>query len=129
MKKYSFEKLGVWQKSRLLAKLIYKLTNNFPTSEKFGLVSQLQRASISVSSNIADDTYRISFMEQARFIEMSYGSLMEVLNQLVLSRDLNFISNDEETELRILIDEIGNKLNKLRINQLDKHKQLNNINN
>lgn len=125
MHRYSFEKLDVWQKSRDLTKLVYSMTPSFPASEKFGLVSQLQRACISVSSNIAEGTARKSYKEKARFTEVAYGSLMEVLNQLILSNDLSFISKEQENEARTLIDEIGNKLNRLRQSQLNNFKQLN----
>jgi len=121
MQIYSFEKLDVWQRSRELTKMVYRLTQVFPSSEKFGLVSQLQRACISVSSNIAEGTARKSYKEKARFTEVAYGSLMEVLNQLILSNDLNFITVEQEKQARLLIDEIGNKLNRLRQSQLNKN--------
>ena len=89
---FAFEKLEVWQKSRDLVKDIYKVTANYPSEERFGLTSQLRRASVSVSSNIAEGSTRWSKKDQARFYEMSFGSLMEILNQLILSTDLKFFS-------------------------------------
>ncbi|PLX05953.1 MAG: four helix bundle protein [Marinilabiliales bacterium] len=120
MRLYSFEKLNVWQLSRTLVKNVYEISNMFPDEEKFGLVSQIRRASISVSSNIAEGTSRKSGKDQARFTEISYGSLLEVLNQLILAADLGYISSNIVDEQRQIIEEIGNKLNKLRETQLNK---------
>ena len=75
MKIYSFEKLDVWQKSRALIKGIYRLTESFPSDEKFGLTNQLRRAGVSVASNLAEGTSRASGRDQARFTQLSYGSL------------------------------------------------------
>lgn len=121
MKLYSFENLDVWQKSRVLVLMIYKTTKGFPNDERFGLVSQLRRASVSVSSNLAEGSGRTSFKEQARFSEISFGSLIEVLNQLILSNDLEYISKKELNEFRIIIEEIGNKINSLKQSQLNRY--------
>ncbi len=122
MKIYSFEKLQVWQQSRILTKEIYLITKSFPDEEKFGLISQLRRASVSVCSNLAEGSSRNSFKDKARFTEIAYGSLMEILNQLILSLDLDFLSQKEYELIRTKIEEIGNMLNGLR------NSQLNNIN-
>ena len=121
MNKYGFEKLDVWNKSVELSEEIYIVTKNFPSDEKFGIISQLRRASVSVSSNIAEGSSRSSYKEQARFSEIAYGSLIEVLNQIILSYRLNFINEDSYLNLRELIEEISNKLNGLRKYQLKKH--------
>jgi len=121
MKLYSFEKLDVWQRSRVLVFMIYKLTKTYPKDERFGLVSQLRRASVSVSSNLAEGSGRASFKEQARFSEISFGSLIEVLNQLILSNDLEYLSEDELKEFRVIIEEIGNKINSLKQSQLSRY--------
>ncbi len=111
--KYAFENLEVWQKSRKLVKSVYQLTSTFPDEEKFGLTSQLRRASISVSSNIAEGSTRWSPKDQARFYEIAFGSLIEVLNQTILSNDLNFVSDDSLINIRVDIDSIGRMLNSL----------------
>jgi len=80
---YAFEKLEVWQKSRSLVKKIYDVTSRFPIEEKYALTIQLRRASISVSSNIAEGSTRWGKRDKARFYEIAYGSLIEVMNQLV----------------------------------------------
>ena len=117
-KTYSFEKLNVWKLARQLVTDIYQLTSTFPKEERFGMTSQLRRAACSVPNNLAEGSARISPKEQARFTEISFGSLMEVLNELIVSCDLGFISTEQVEKQRPLIDEIGNKLNKLRESQL-----------
>jgi len=77
---YSFEKIEVWQLAKQLTVIIYKLTTNFPDEEKFGLTSQLRRASVSVPSNIAEGNSKSSLKEKAYFTEIAFSSLMEVRN-------------------------------------------------
>lgn len=113
MKIYSFEKLEVWNDSRNLLKEIYIMTKMFPDDEKFGLTSQIRRATISISCNIAEGTSRWSSKEKIRFIEIAFSSLMEVLNCLILARDLNYVEESKLTDTRELVDKIGNKLNGL----------------
>jgi four helix bundle protein len=117
---YSFEKLEVWQESRLLVKEIYSALKLFPDNEKYGLVSQIKRASVSVSSNIAEGATRTSFKDQAHFYQIAFSSLMEVLNQLILSVDLGFLNNEVYNKLREQIEKTGNQLNALRNAQLKK---------
>ena len=110
---YSFEKLEVWQLSRKLVGIIYNLTDKFPTDEKFGITNQLRRAAISITSNIAEGTSRSSSKDQLRFIEIAYGSLMEVYTQLCIATDLSYISMEEIEKVNLLIKELSNKLNAL----------------
>lgn len=121
--KYSFEKLEVWIDARELVKSIYALTEIFPDKEKFGLSSQIQRAAISIVSNIAEGVSRNSIKEKIRFIEIAYGSLMEVYCQLYIALDLNYIVTDKFEEIKLEIDKIANKLNALNRSFL---KRLNN---
>ena len=118
MKVFSFEKLSVWQKSKALAVKIYTITEKLPNEERFGLISQMRRCSISVSSNIAEGTGRNSMKDKARFTEIAFSSLMELLNQLILSYDLNFIVEDQYQLIRKDIEEISRMLNALRKSQL-----------
>ena len=122
MRKFSFEKLDVWQLSRKLTITIYNISKQFPEEEKYGLTSQIRRAIISVSSNIAEGTSRQSGIEQARYTEIAYGSLLEVLNQLILASDLEYISVETVNLQRSAIEELVNKLYKLRLSQLNKSK-------
>ena len=110
---YAFENLEVWQKSRKLVKSVYQLTSTFPIEEKFGLTSQIRRASISVSSNIAEGSTRWSRKDQARFYEIAFGSLIEILNQTILASDLKFIQDDSLINIRVEINSIGRMLNSL----------------
>ena len=120
MHTYSFEKLEVWQLSRVLVKNIYSLTANFPVEERYGLISQLRRASVSISSNLAEGSTRDTNRDKAHFTKMAFGSLMELLNQLIVSTDLEFLSNEKLSTIRPKIEEIGNKLNALRNSQLNR---------
>jgi len=78
---FGFENLEVWRKAIALADFVYKMTITFPIDERFGLVSQMRRAAVSISANIAEGNSRWSHTEQARFYEIAYGSLMELDNQ------------------------------------------------
>lgn len=108
---FSFEKLDMWQLSRRLTKEIYELTSVFPDEERFGLTNQLRRATVSVSSNIAEGSARKSFKDQAYMMERSYGSCTEIICQLMLPKDLIFITDDQYGEIRDLVEELTNKLN------------------
>ena len=118
MKIYSFEKLTVWQKSRKLSFVIYKVTKAFPKEEIFGLTSQMRRSAISISSNIAEGSGRHSAKDKARFSEIAYGSALELLNQIILSKDLEFVSNENYNEIRSEIEEITSMLDSLYKSQL-----------
>ena len=107
MRVFSFEKLIAWQKGRELAVLIYKTTKQFPKDELFGLTSQMRRCSISIASNLAEGSGRISFKDKARFTEIAYSSSLELLNQVILSTDLEYINEKEYTLLREKIVEVN----------------------
>ncbi len=113
MKTYSFEKLDVWKKSLEFTVKIYKVTKSFPSEEKFGLVNQIRRASISIGSNIAEGSSRKTGKDQARFYTIAYSSAMEVLNQLIVSRELNMIDQSIYEELRNDTEVITAMLNRL----------------
>lgn len=119
MKIYSFEKLEVWKESISLTKNIYSLTDSFPANENFGLTSQLRRATISIASNLAEGTSRISNKDKAHFTTISFSSTMEVLNQLIISRELNYISEKDYILFRKKLEKITNMLNALRKSQLN----------
>lgn len=111
---FNFERLNVWQKSRAFVQLIYQITSFFPESEKYGLIDQMRRAAVSVSSNIAEGAGRWSEKDKLRFFEIAYGSLTETTNQLILAKDLNFV-NDEYYNYTIqLAEEIGKMLSGYR---------------
>ena len=114
MKKFSFENLEVWNDVKLLTKDIYIMTKSFPDEEKYGLVSQVRRAVISVSSNIAEGSSRMSKKDQAHFYHLAFSSLMEVLSQLLISVELEYIKESDLQKLREKISSIGYKINALR---------------
>ncbi|RME10375.1 MAG: four helix bundle protein [Bacteroidetes bacterium] len=117
---FYFEKLGVWHLAKDIAKYVYKLTEAFPDSEKYGLQSQMRRAAVSIASNIAEGTSRKSYRYQAHFTQLAYSSLMEVFNQFLLAKELGFLSNASEEEFRRKVEELANKLNSLRNSQLNR---------
>lgn len=119
MRIFSFEKLNVWQKARQLSLKIYKSTKGFPSEEKFGLTSQMRRSAVSISSNIAEGTGRHSFKDKARFTEIAYSSALELLNQAILSNDLEFLSNEFYQDIRQDISEITAMLDGLYKSQID----------
>lgn len=118
MKTFSFEKLKVWQKSRKLAVQVYKLTKLFSEDERFGLVSQMRRSAVSISSNIEEGSGRHSSKDKARFTEIAFGSALELLNQCILSYDLEFIEKENYFIIRNEISEITAMLDGLRKSQL-----------
>ncbi len=118
--KFGFEKLEVWQNSIQLSKLIYYLTLSFPKEEIYGLTSQIRRAMISVSSNIAEGSSKNSLKDQARFSEIAFGSLLEVLNQIILAYELSYISEENYIDCRNKIEIISRQLNALRKSQMDR---------
>ncbi len=121
-KTYSFETLDVWKEARKLVVYIYQITKGFPPEEKYGLVSQMRRAVISISTNIAEGSSRESLKDQARFSEIAYGSLLELLNESIASFDLEYIDEEELTEIRLRIDSISSKLTGLKKSQKNRHK-------
>ena len=110
---YYFEKLDVWQNSRSLVKDIYLLTANFPSDEKFGVCSQIRRASMSISANIAEGMSRNTDKDKARFLNQSYSSAIEVVNFLILSLDLQYLKEEDYIQLREQVEKITNQLQAL----------------
>lgn len=111
---FSFEKLEVWQNARMLILDIYKLTSNFPSNELFGITSQIKRSASSIATNIAEGTSRNTSKDKAHFLTISYSSAMETLNHLIISKDLNYVSELEYTTSREKIEKICNQINNLK---------------
>jgi len=95
----SFTDLNAWKEGHKLVLQTYKTTKSFPVDEKFGLSNQLQRAAVSVTSNLAEGFSRKSVKEKKNFYYISLGSLTEVQNQLLVARDLEYISKESFKEL------------------------------
>ena len=115
---HSFEKLEVWKEVRKLVVKIYHVASSFPSEEKYGLTSQMRRSVISVSNNLAEGTSRHSLRDQARFTEISFGSLVELIDDTIHSFDLGFISEFDYIDLRIDYDRIGPMIDGLRKSQI-----------
>ncbi|HBT92580.1 MAG: S23 ribosomal protein [Parcubacteria group bacterium GW2011_GWD2_43_10] len=107
----NFTELRVWKEAHSLVLLIYKITKKFPKDEVFGLISQLRRAAVSVTSNIAEGFSRQSYAEKVQFYSLALGSLTEVQSQLFIARDVGHIN-------KLLFNEISEQT-------IDVHKLLN----
>ncbi|MBV9216804.1 MAG: four helix bundle protein [Acidobacteria bacterium] len=103
----SHEKLEVWQKAVDFVVMIYKHTEAFPSDERFGLVSQIRRAAVSIPANIAEGAARAYPKDTLRFISMAQGSASEVSTELLISRKLGFLSDESLVKLDSECDEIG----------------------
>lgn len=97
---YAFEKLLAWQTTREVTRQIYLKTKNFPKEELFGITSQIRRAGISISCNIAEGSGRTSEGQQTHFYQIAYVSALEVVNLLILSKDLEILTDEDYLHLR-----------------------------
>jgi len=113
----SYRDLIVWQKSMDVVTLIYKLVKQFPNDEKFGLISQIKRSSVSVPSNIAEGYGRNYTKDYIRFLNIARGSLYEMQTQLQVALNLDFIVEEDLNEINSLSVEVEKMLNSL-INKL-----------
>lgn len=109
---HRYKDLKFWQLSRSFCKDIYQITDSFPESEKYGLVTQLRRASVSVPSNIAEGDSRKSNKDFSRFLTIALGSCYEIETQLLLSFDLDFIKNSELEKLNFILNQIIKMMSK-----------------
>ncbi|MBI5412640.1 four helix bundle protein [Candidatus Peregrinibacteria bacterium] len=107
----SFKELKIWQKGIDLAKNIYKLTKLFPKDELYGLTSQIRRAAVSVPSNIAEGSQRVSDKEFSNFVLISRGSLAELETQIILAGDFEYITRENLNDLSERIQELHKMLN------------------
>lgn len=114
MDNFGFRDLRVYQTSKEFVKTIYGLLSTYPPNEQYALCDQLRRASVSVPSNIAEGMSRLSDKEKAHFIEISYGSLMEVLCQMEISKELNYVTEEQMKDIENQITIIAKQLSKLR---------------
>ena len=100
----SFKDLNCWKESHLLILEIYKITSKFPQSEVFALTSQMHRASVSITSNIAEGFARQSYKEKLQFYYISRGSLVELENQLLISKDIGYIDLEKYIIINIKLN-------------------------
>ena len=102
---FGYRNLIAYQKAKEVVKQTYKLLKKFPADERYAMCDQLRRASVSITSNIAEGTNRFSVKDKAHFIEMAYGSLMEVSSQFEVAEDLGYITPEDRQSMDKLIDE------------------------
>lgn len=108
-----FHKLKVWEKSHRLAVLVYRITKDFPKEELYGLTCQIRRSAMSIPTNIAEGCGREGATELARFLQIAMGSSSELEYQLLLSRDLGFLSSEVYSSLQADLEEIKQMLSSL----------------
>lgn len=92
---YSFEKLDAWQLARALKDYIFRATQGFPNSERYGLTSQIRRSMGSVTTNLAEGSGRASSIDKAHFTKIAYSSAIETIDHLITANDLSFIGDKE----------------------------------
>jgi four helix bundle protein len=120
---FPHEKLDTWRLAKALAVRVYLLTSSFPKDERFGLVDQMRRASVSVMSNLAEGCGRTSARDQAHFSQIAFGSLLELDAQHQLSLDLGFLNADDYQDIRHSVLELIKKISALRTSQLKRAAQ------
>ena len=111
---FGYRKLIAYQKAKEVVKRTYKLLKKFPKEEQYAMCDQLRRASISITSNIAEGMNRYSVKDKNHFLEMAYGSLMEVSSQFEIAEDLGYINNADRQNMDALIDEVARLISGLQ---------------
>lgn len=114
MELFGYRKLIAYQKAKDVVKRTYKVIKKFPSEERYALSDQLRRASLSITSNIAEGVNRYSVKDKAHFIEMAYGSLMEVSSQFEIAEELGYITTEERMSMDELIREVARLLSGLQ---------------
>ena len=120
MESYQFENLTAWQKAKELAIAVYRLVAKFPQYEQYALSNQVRRAAISVPSNIAEGTSRLSMKDKTHFLEIAYGSLLETYCQLQIAVELSYISADDLNAIKPLFFETSRLISGLRNSYISK---------
>lgn len=110
MKVNTFRELDAYKEGKKLIKEVYRLLKKFPKEEQYAMCDQLRRAAISITSNIAEGSGRNSFKEKVHFLEFSYGSLMEVLSQMDVACDLEYITVEEFNNFEVMVENVGRPL-------------------
>lgn len=117
--KSNYRTLVAYAEAKELVKMVYMLLRDFPTEERYALCDQLRRAVISIPSNIAEGMGRVSQKEQVHFLEIAFGSLMEVGAQLDVAHDLNYINAQDLAEVDEKIDVVASLLSGLRNRRIE----------
>ena len=119
MEEFYYRKLEVYQRAKALSHAVCKLIKTFPVEERYGLCDQLRRAAMSIPINIAEGFGRFSAKEKAHFIQIAFGSLNEVMCELELSQDENYINEEQLKELESQIIPINRQLSALHKSIID----------
>ena len=109
----NFRKLEIWQSGIELVKIVYRITGEFPLAEKYGLTSQVQRAAVSIPSNIAEGCSRNSDKEFKRFLEIAIGSSFELETQLIIAAELSILPKKEFELILKTINTLQKQINAL----------------
>src|SRR3989344_3603085 len=109
----SFKDLEAWKYGHTLVLSIYRVTNRYPKDEQFGITNQMRRAAVSITSNIAEGFSRISPKEKAQFYAIAQGSLTELQNQLLISRDVGYLTSPEHKEIELQLVTVHKLINGL----------------
>lgn len=109
----NFREYTIWLDAIQIVKEVYSLTKKLPEEERFGLKSQLQRAAVSIASNIAEGASRTSEADFARFLEIALGSAFEVETQLIIAKELNYLSRESITETEVKMKKLQKQINQL----------------
>ena len=103
----NFNDLKIWQRGIELVKMVYRVTSTLPAVEKYGIVSQMRRSAVSVPSNIAEGFMRRHNKEYRQFLYIALGSLAELETQIIISKELNFLTTEHYTSMLSAIDELN----------------------
>ena len=111
---FNFEKLDVWNEAIASADLIYSISRSFPDDGRFGLTTQMRRAAVSISSNLAEGSSRVSRADFARFVEIATGSLFEVVSQATIGKRQGFLSESDYAAIYAAAEKQSKMLSGLR---------------
>ena len=114
MEYFGYRKLATYVKARELVRVVYALLKTFPREEMFALCSQIRRAAVSITSNIAEGMTRYSNKEKVHFLEMSYGSLMELMSQFEVALDQGYISDGDFEYIETFVADVARLLSGLQ---------------
>lgn len=114
MKQNTFRELEAYKEGKKLVKEVYSLLKKFPKEEQYAMCDQLRRAAISITSNIAEGSGRASVKEKIHFLEISYGSLMEVLSQMDIACYLEYITKEEFKNIENMVENVSKPLSGLK---------------
>lgn len=118
-----YRKLDAYNKAQEVVKTVYVLLNKFPKEEQFALCSQLRRAAVSITSNIAEGVTRYSYRDKVHFLEVAYGSLMEVMSQLEVAYSLGYITQSDLQNIELLIVQVARLLTSLQYSYMPKNQE------